>query len=721
MLLCVALPGAWAKGALASSVAAPTPAAVPTSVLVVFAPVSESRLARLPGMSVGLMSGSQGLYSQAQLSLDIGQGARVAASAYRDPTPPPLYSRASGSGGFVEGWRPARKRAEAAPQLLAPGLLAAQIEGGAGYVGYTGLLAGGRAAARGGRRPGGDRGPADRHLDALVTADRSGHIAAFSEGPRATLPARVTTMRAKKRLVVTDLPAGPAGRSDLMALARARGPGELLIVVQRRVPSSNGQLLWTGVAGLPGGGLPGGGPPGGGLPGGGPPGADLSGGGGGDHRELTSNSTKERGLIVSVDLAPTILKWLGSAVPADMRGEPISADGRLDPGRLRKLRTRLYVIGPRRLPALGWLLATLALVLVACVAWTRARVWALRVCGLAVLWAPVAVLAPAALDLGAAYEYATIAVLCVGLGALTDLLVPWPRAPIAPAIAVVVALTADALAGTQLAMRSLLGPDPLLGARFYGIGNELKSGLAVLVFAAVAAWCYPVEDPGSGGEKRRRAAAAMAGAGIVLAIVEGSARIGAGVGGVILVCAGTAVAVVMLLPGELTRGRALTVLLAPVAGLVLLAVLDLAFAEGSGHFTGSVLDARSAGDLKDLIVRRYEAAWKEFGNGAMPFATALALLAAAVGVLRRERLLAPVGGDPAWLAALGGGLTAGVVGALVEDSGPVLLVVAVFAMVSVLGYLWGVPARAPGRSEEYGPKNLRRRRDQQDHRLHTSN
>ena len=39
-------------------------------------------------------------------------------------------------------------------------------------------------------------------------------------------------------------------------------------------------------------------------------------------------------------------------------------------------------------------------------------------------------------------------------------------------------------------MRSLLGPDPILGARFYGIGNELKSGLAVLVLAAVAAALY---------------------------------------------------------------------------------------------------------------------------------------------------------------------------------------------------------------------------------------
>ena len=71
----------------------------------------------------------------------------------------------------------------------------------------------------------------------------------------------------------------------------------------------------------------------------------------------------------------------------------------------------------------------------------------------------------------------------------------------------------------------------------------------------------------------------------------------------------------------------------------------------------------------------------------------------ATGVRLRRRLLAPVGDDPAWLAALAGGLTAGVVGALSEDSGPVLLVVAVFTLGCVSTYLWGRPAsvavRAP--------------------------
>jgi hypothetical protein len=73
----------------------------------------------------------------------------------------------------------------------------------------------------------------------------------------------------------------------------------------------------------------------------------------------------------------------------------------------------------------------------------------------------------------------------------------------------------------------------------------------------------------------------------------------------------------------------------------------------------------------------------------MPLATAFALLAAGLGLRRRDRLLAPVANEQVWRAAFAGGLTAGVIGALVEDSGPVLLVVAVFALGCVATYLWG--------------------------------
>jgi hypothetical protein len=611
---------------------------------VLFAAVGEPELASVHGLSVGIMSASQGTYSTPQFLLDVTQGARIASSAYSQPRPPDLSLMPAGAGAVVAGWRAAGRRAEQAPQLLRPGLLAQQVPGGAGYAGIAG---------------------ADDE-DAVLAADTAGRVASLSLGTPATLLARIEALRRARELVVADLPGGAEGRADLLALSAARTAGELVIVVQRAPDAPGGELLWTAAAG-------------------------LAGGSGASGRELSSQSTNERGLVVSVDLAPTILAHLGAAIPADMRGKPIATDGRLRSPSLRALMARLRVIGGRRLQGLAWLLVGWALLLLVALARPRIRGWAMRVGALGVLWTPVAVLIPAALEPSAAVEYATIAVACLALGALTDMLVPWPRAPLAPAIVSVLALAVDALAGTQLLMRSLLGPDPILGARFYGIGNELKSGLAVLVFAAVAAALYPAV-------RGRRAATAMLLAGVVLAVVEGSARIGAGVGGVILVSAGLAVASVMLLPGAVTRRRALIVLISPLASLVALAAIDLATAHGSGHFTGSVLHARSAGDLRDIIVRRYGAAWDELKNHAMPAATALALGCTAFGLRRREGLLHPVSGDPGWLAALAGGLTAGVVGALVEDSGPVLLVVAVFALGCVLSYLWGRPASA-SRSE----------------------
>jgi hypothetical protein len=633
----VAALGAWPRcaAANANANANANAAIVERSAVIAFAPAGERELANIGGLSVGMMSASQGQYSADQLLLDVSQGARVATSAYGHSRPPALALRPVGSGALVEGWPAARRRAERAPQLLRPGLLASQIPGGAGYAGITGVS----------------------DTDGVLAAEMRGRIAGVSLGSASTLLARLSALTRSHALVVADLPDGAEGRADLRWLSRERAPGELLIVVQRDQQASSGELLWTAVAGLAGAG----------------------------DKELSSQSTNERGLIASFDLAPTILAHLGlTPLPPDVRGKPIETDGKLDSASLRALMARLHVIGGRRLSALGFLLGAWALMMALAAPWSSARAWALRAGALGVLWAPVAVLLPAALEPSAGVEYVAIALACMALGALTDALIAWPRALLAPALAAIVVLSVDALAGTQLLMRSLLGPNPILGARFYGIGNELKSGLAVLVLAAVAAALQPAV-------RGRRAAAVMAGAGVILAVVEGSARIGAGVGGVILVSFAFAVATIMLAPGALTRRRALVVLVSPVAGLVALAGIDLLTAHGGGHFTGSVLHVRSAGDLRDIIVRRYGAAWGELHNHVMPVATGLALVAGAVGLRRRVGLLAPVDGDPAWLAALSGGLAAGVVGALVEDSGPVLLVVAVFALGCVLSYLWGRP------------------------------
>jgi hypothetical protein len=628
----------------------PSAAAQHSSALVVFvgpSAKSTTALALIDGLDVSILSATQGTYRTSQFLLDVTQGARVSDSAYDRPQPATL-GLATGREGAADGqilpWGLVVKHARSAPQLLLPGLLAGQVPGGGAYVGIA----------------------KQSLTDALLAAGTGGRVASVWLGSAGGLLTRLQALRAYRRLTVADLPSGPSGYEDLRALLRTRPAGELLLAIERPTnpplsgPEAHG-LLWIAAAGV-----------------------------GATDRTLSSQTTNERGLIAAIDLAPSILNHLGLAVPSQMRGAQIHTDGGLNIHELSALRTRLAVISGRRLPALATiLLAWLLLAIIMTVIDQRRRAndgrrWAMRVGALALLWSPVGVLITAALQPTRAGELALLAALCLSLGVVTDRLIAWPRAPIAPALVAVGAIVLDALAHTQLLMRSLLGPNPAFGARFYGIGNELKSALAVLVLCAVASARYP-------SVRSNRSAGVMALAGVTLAIVEGSARIGAGVGGVILVSAGTALTSVMLLPGTVTRKRLLWVLIAPLAGLLGLVVIDLLSAHGGGHFTGSVLHARSAEDVRDILVRRYGAAWDELKNHAMPFATALALVAGVWSVMRRERLCAPVAGDPGWIAALCGGFAAGLIGAFSEDSGPVLLVVASGTLACMLAYLWGSP------------------------------
>jgi hypothetical protein len=237
----------------------------------------------------------------------------------------------------------------------------------------------------------------------------------------------------------------------------------------------------------------------------------------------------------------------------------------------------------------------------------------------------------------------------------------------------------DLAAGSPLIVRSLFGPNPLFGARFYGIGNELEATLPVLMLAGVAAALGP-------GGRSRGAALAYAAAGTFFALALGAGRLGADVGGVITVGAATAVAVALVAPGRVTRRRLAAVVLAPVAAVAALAAIDLATG-GDSHFTRTVLHAGDRAALGDAILRRYELALNVLEKPAMLVLTPLSLAAIAIAILRRDAILQGIPGAERWGAALAGAAAAGVAGALFNDSGPLLLVFSTFMAAWILAYL----------------------------------
>ena len=258
------------------------PTAARRSALLVFAPVDERSLASLKGMSVGILSAAEGGPSAAQLRLDITQGARLASGSYGSP-PGSLQLLTRGRRRGSRAGPAELARARGAPGELRPGLLASAL-GGAAYL-----------AAVAGERPRRDRGGRRGRAGGGRLAGCAG---------RRSWPAR-DRLLGRWPLVVATVGAGRQGRRALQQLAAARGPRELMIVVQSDPASRPSRLLWVGAAGL-GGRRPG---------------------------ELTSSDTQQRGLISSTDIAPTILAHEQVAIPASVQGSPVRVEGA--PGRRR--------------------------------------------------------------------------------------------------------------------------------------------------------------------------------------------------------------------------------------------------------------------------------------------------------------------------------------------------------------------------------------------------
>jgi hypothetical protein len=603
------------------------------------------RFERRPQLGgLGLMSAATGGYDPTQALVDISSGTRTSANVYDPKKLPEIALVPYRGAGFIEGWFDLQRRTASAPEDIVPGELGSAIPDGAGYVGII-------------DQP---------NPVALPAANQDGFVRGLSLDSRRNIVFRTQRMLGQRRFVVVGLPTRRAGGRALDALLQRKLPSELIIVV--RTPPKTGTLL---------------------LP------IATSGLGRGN---LTSATSRGDGIVAGIDILPTVLDHLGLKVPSGVKGQPIEVEGKRDADSILAFDQRSRVVGPRRLPTLqAAFLAWLGLMLLfGAISGPKGLRRGLRVGGLAALWLPVVLLIPATFEPSRPFELAIVAGSVLVLGVITDLVLAWPRGPMLPALATVVAYTIDLALGSDLIVRSLLGPNPRFGSRFYGLGNELEALLPVIVLAGLAA--VPVLR-----QRSRKAAAAFALAGFALGVVVGSGRLGADVGGVITVGAGFAVATALMLPGRVTWRRIVAIVAVPVLGLGLLAAIDVVTG-GNSHFSRSVLRAGSSEELWKTFQRRYELAYKQLISKLIPVLTGLALLAAVYALRWRSTLLETVRGQASWGAALGGALAGSIAGALTNDSGPVIVIYGVLMAAFVVTYLRGDPQLA--RPAE--PEGLRR-------------
>jgi hypothetical protein len=427
------------------------------------------------------------------------------------------------------------------------------------------------------------------------------------------------------------------GVGGLPRLVHGLKSNDLLIAIGRAPPAKNGALA-VGIAGR------------------------------GFDGDLTSDSTRTNGYVLSTDIAPTILSRLGIAVPSQMSGQPIRAEGSVDPAAIESLGARMAVISERRGPVIGVSLLVWLVIfgLAALVSSDRVGRIAIKLAGLSIIYLPLLLLAAAALKSGQDTEQLLVMFGAPLLAALTLFLFGGLRALAVASGLVVLAYAIDVIAGSPLISLSLLGPNPGLGVRFYGIGNELEALLGVLVVAgtgAALAGFWPRLA-------QRRAAVIFLAVSLLSAIVFAAGRFGADVGAAIVLPVGGAVAVAAIAARR--RRTALLVIAAPLLVLALIALADL-LSGANAHLTRSVLDAGGLGDLADVAQRRLQLSAHSFSRPIVFFFLPLIAALAAIAVWQRTRLREWLQPTPALRAGLVGAVAATVIGTLANDSGALLL------------------------------------------------
>ncbi len=530
-----------------------------------------------------------------------------------------LYDRAlpevHTGGHRVGGWGRVVDRADSAPADIVPGLLEATLKQGGKTISADPRLG----------------------LPQLLAADRNGLI----------LRAHTTARPRRCFTTVCVLAGGPAAVASLVGTLRG---DDLLIALERPPPEPDHQLT-VGIAGPGYGG------------------------------NLTSDSTRLRGYVLSTDLAPTILQRLGVAVPSQMDGQPIHSDGSRDVDAVASLGDRLSSIIHRRGPVIGlsalvWIAIAALTVLLSRGALARP---VLRLAALSAVLLPATLLIGAALQPSLGVERLIVLLGAPAIAAAALALLPGYRALLFACGLTVLAFAVDVIAGSPLTPLSLIGPDPGLGVRFYGIGNELEATLTPLVIFATGvalALFAPALAP-------KRAAAVFIAVAIVFAFVFGSGRFGADVGAAIVLPAGAAGAVAAL---GATRRSLMFVVAVPLAVLAGLALLDLLLG-GNAHLTRSVLDAGGLHDLGNVAERRLRLSAHSFRQKVDSFLFWLTLAVIALAIWRRETILAWFGAAALQAGFLGACLAV-LVATLANDSGALLLEVGTLYLVLLAAFAW---------------------------------
>jgi hypothetical protein len=449
----------------------------------------------------------------------------------------------------------------------------------------------------------------------------------------------------------TAVSVSSASLAEAATLSRQRSRGELMLVIERP-PVDDGEQLAIAIAGPRFAGM------------------------------LRSPSTRTPGFVLTTDIAPTVLRHFGIGIPPAMSGLAIESGGQVDFAALAELEGRYRQVGESKgtamlIPLLVWFLVFGAVVVAG---GRRLGVLAGSTLCLAVTLLPAVLLLTAWMSPTAGVESVIAGLLPVLVALLLVRLLPGWRAMAIACGVTVLAYSVDLVAGLDLTPKAVIGPNPGLGARFYGIGNELESTLMVLTSIGTG---IALQVWGSGLGRRRQAAVFLL-AGLAGTVVFASGSFGADVGAAIIfpVAAVVGAALVLNRPRLVWLGLA-----AAAVALVLLAAVDL-LTGSETHFVRSVFEGGSGDNALDVILHRLDATVDSFTRLSRLPVTLLAIALIAWAWLRRDRLDQLFEDLPLIRAGLVAAAAGSLVGAVSNDSGALFIHVGVLYVGLAILFAW---------------------------------
>jgi len=361
---------------------------------------------------------------------------------------------------------------------------------------------------------------------------------------------------------------------------------------------------------------------------------------------LTSPSTRRAGVVANVDLAPSVLEFLGIAIPAEAVGRPMNVapapggDALWYVMRLQQQQTRLEANRPYVLDGASAIIVALfaitAMALLLAGPLSNAVTAGLREAGLLIIAFPLgALVVPADLVANPALVFVAVAVVVVAaywaaraLGRIAP-----PYAWLAGAFTL--ALSIDLIAGQRLVRNSCLGYSVTVGSRYYGLGNELGGVLLAAAPVGVAVWLGRMRP----GRIQRLAAAAILAA---IVIIIGHPAGGSNLGIAVPAALGFGLAALGLHSVRL-RGRHL--LIAGAAALVavgIVLVVNWPSAGGQPSHIGLAIAAIQRGGLAEMaqiLSRRMARNLVLVRHSAVTWILVSAVVVTACAALGRSRAL----------------------------------------------------------------------------------